>query len=97
MDTNTLLTALLSVGGTAFIAALFNGIRSLREGVRSREKEAITNIASWGEDNAKRADRAEDERDYYREYNGMLLYYLRANGLEPPQPPKRKVRDDDEK
>lgn len=95
MDTDTVLTALLSVGGTAFIAALFNGIRSLREGVRSREKEAITNIAGWGEENAKRADRAENDRDHYREYNGILIYFIRANGLEPPQPPKRKVSDDE--
>jgi hypothetical protein len=91
MDVDTLLTVLLSAGGTAFIATLFNGIRSLREGVRGREKEAITNIAAWGEDNAKRADKAEDDRDYYRGYNGMLIYQLRTNGIEPVPPPERKV------
>lgn len=93
MDAGTLVTVLLSVGGAAFITAVFSGVRSLREGVKAREKEAITNIATWGQDNAKRADKAEDDRDYWRDYAGKMLFQLRKEGIEPVSPPKRNPSD----
>lgn len=93
MDAGTLLTVLLSVGGAAFITAVFSGVRSLREGVKAREKEAITNIASWGQDAARRADKAEDDRDYYRDWVGILLFAMRKEGMTPPDAPKRQPRE----
>lgn len=93
MDVGQLLTLLLGGGAVATITALFNGIKSLREGSRSRERDTISDLINRrkeAEEERDRAydarDRAFDERDWWRNWAGRLEYTLVVNGV--PLPPK---------
>lgn len=94
MTVGDLLTLLLGGGALATITALFNGVKSLREGSRAREKDTIKDLINqrreaWEDrDRAFDArDRAFNERDHWRNRAGTLEYLLRASGSEvPPMP-----------
>lgn len=96
MDLDSLLTLLLGGGAVATITALFNGLKSLREGSRSRERDTVKDLieqrkeARTERDEAvDRAEHALDERDYWRNRAGTLEYLLGRTGTDiPPLPPK---------
>lgn len=95
MDVGQLLTLLLGGGAVATITALFNGVKSLREGSRSREKDTIKDLIdqrkeAWEDrDSAFDArDAAFNERDYWRNWAGQLEYVIRSEGLQLPNRPQ---------
>lgn len=97
MDVGQLLTLLLGGGAVATITALFQGIKSLRDGARAREKDAVADLikrrkeADEERDKAFDArDRAFNERDYWRNRCGVREFQLNLQGipLQPyPEPP----------
>lgn len=95
--TQTLITALLGGGGAMFLGALVKGYSSLRGGARASTREAITDISTARDDEAKRRSVAEADRDYWRAIAGRYGYQLRTAGINPdpetPEPPsERPVR-----
>lgn len=110
MDIGSLLTLLLGGGAVATITALFNGVKSLREGARSRERDTIQDLidrrkeADKEREKAYRArDRAFDQRDYWRNRCGVREFQLNSAGVplkpveaEPPDEPEDDDEDDDE-
>ena len=89
-DTGDLLTLLLGGGATATIVALFNGLKSIREGSRSRERDTIADLIQRRKESDDERDKARDERDeaevraeialnqrdYWRNWAGMLEYTI---------------------
>jgi len=101
MDVGQLLTLLLGGGAVATITALFNGVKSLREGSRSRERDTIGDLIQRRKDAEEERDRAYDardrafdERDYWRNWAGSLEYVCEQRGVgmptKPPMPPEEK-------
>lgn len=97
MDIGQVLTLLLGGGLVATLTAAFNGIKSLREGSRARERDTITDLINRrneADENTDKAydarDRAFNERDYWRNRAGAREYQLLSNGIElntyPPPP-----------
>lgn len=93
MDIGQLLTLLLGGGATATIVALFNGVKSLREGARTREKDTVEQLVAqrkeaWDDrDKAFDArDEAFNQRDYWRNWAGQLEYLCQKGGI--PVPPR---------
>lgn len=102
IDVNSLLTLLLGGGMVATISALFNGVKSLREGSKSRERDTINELIeqrkeAWKDrDEAFDArDKAFDERDYWRNRAGQLEFIVQSNGIPTPalQPLRPQHRD----
>ncbi|MFY1669485.1 hypothetical protein ACN27G_05955 [Plantactinospora sp. WMMB334] len=87
--------ALLGGGGLAFLQALFSGIGSLRTGARARERESVADLARARDKADARAERAELDRDYWRDVSGGYRYQLRESGIDPvpadPVPPSARV------
>jgi hypothetical protein len=86
-----LLTLLLGGGAVATITALFNGIKSLREGSRGKERDTIAGLIKDRKDAQEDRDKAEDardammnERDQWRNWAGRLEYGLAQHGVELP-------------
>lgn len=92
MDLNQLLTLALGGGLVATITALFNGIKSLREGSRSRERDTIRDLVEQRKEAWQDRDEAIDQRDYWRNRAGLLEYLCNSNGVAvpslPPMPTK---------
>lgn len=72
-------TLLLGAGGVTFLRTIFTGVGSLRGGARAREREAVNDLA-------KRAERAEADRDLWRDRAGRWCYQLVTAGIEPDPP-----------
>ena len=99
MKTSEVITAvigaLLGGGGLAFIQALFTGIGSLKQGARAHERESVQDLARARDKADDRADRAETDRDYWRNVAGGYAYQLRLAGVAPvpadPVPPSARA------
>lgn len=88
MNTGDLLTLLLGGGAVATIGALFQGIRSIRDGARQREKDTVNDLIEQRKEAWEDRDRAIDERDYWRNWAGTVEYNARQKGVElPGRPP----------
>lgn len=84
-----LLTLLLGGGAVATIGALFQGIRSLQNGARAREKETVKELVKQRKEAWVDRDNAIDSRDYWRNWAGTVEYYAHQKGVElPPRPPE---------
>lgn len=86
MDVGQLLTLLLGGGAVATITALFQGIKSLRDGARARDKDAVADLIKRRKDAEEERDdafdardRAFDQRDYWRNWAGVLEYTVLGN------------------
>ncbi|GGM14395.1 hypothetical protein [Micromonospora yangpuensis] len=90
------IAALLGGGGLAFLQALFSGIGSLRSGARAHERESVQDLARARDKADERANRAETDRDFWRNTAGGYAYQLRLRGAEPnpPDPVPPSARDD---
>ena len=91
MDVNQLLTLLLGGGFVATVTALFNGIRSLREGARGRERDTIGGLIKDRKDAIEERDKANDrtdemtqQRDMWRNWAGRLEYGITSQGGDLP-------------
>jgi len=86
-----LVTLLLGSGGALFLQNLFRGVASLRGGARAREREAVADLARSRDAADERAERAEADRDFWRDVAGRHRYQLVSNNIEPvpadPIPP----------
>jgi hypothetical protein len=87
-----LLTLLLGGGAVATITAMFNGIKSLREGSRGKEHDTIASLITDRKEAIKDRDKANDardfaydERDYWRNWAGRLEYVLIQHGIALPE------------
>jgi hypothetical protein len=88
MDLGQLLTLLLGGGCVATITALFNGIKSIREGTRTRERDTIADLIKSRDEAEEEREDALDERDWWRNWAGQLEYICHKNGIElPPKTP----------
>lgn len=91
----TLITALLGGGGALMISALVKGWSALRGGARASTREAITDISTARDDEAKRRSTAETDRDYWRAIAAKYGYQLRVAGVNPdpetPEPPSERA------
>lgn len=89
------IATLLGGGGLACIQALFSGVGSLRQGARAHERESVQDLARARDKADERADRAETDRDYWRNVSGGYAYQLRLAGVVPipadPVPPSARV------
>lgn len=89
------LGVILGAGGVAFLGAMVEAYRRLKEGARAREREAINNLEKWTDQSALRAQRALNEADYQRALvsywqgrSGTLEYQVgQLGGVVPPAPP----------
>lgn len=107
MTVGQILTLILGGGAVATITALFNGIKQLREGSRTKDRDTIGSLiqrakdAELARDRAFDArDRAFDERDYWRNWAGSLEYAINSKGNPlpaKPEMPKPEVNRDDER
>lgn len=91
LDINSLLTLILGGGLVATITALVNGIKSLKDGARSREKGTIEDLVSQRKKAYEERDLefeektfAYDQRDFWRNRAADLEFALRQQGIEPP-------------
>lgn len=88
MDVESLLTLLLGGGAVATIGAFFKGVKALQTGARAREKDTVNDLVLQRKEAWDDRDKANDERDYWRNWAGTVEYYARANGVElPARPP----------
>ncbi|MEV7264721.1 hypothetical protein AB0N38_14325 [Micromonospora aurantiaca] len=84
----TIVAALLTTGGLAWARALLRGVGAVRAGVRATERAAVADLA-------RRAEDAEDDRDFYRDELAATRVELReAGGVPRPLsiPPSRRRR-----
>jgi len=89
MDGTTLLTVIFSAGGAAVLAAIGKGVQGWLHGVRARERDGIRDLATWRDEANDAREKAELERDWWRQRAGDLLYALAANGIDiPPERPR---------
>lgn len=93
MDVGQLLTLLLGGGMVATITAVFSGVKSLREGSRSRERDTISDLIARRKEADEERDKARDERDeafnardrafnqrdYWRNWAALLEYTILQN------------------
>ncbi|WFE41964.1 hypothetical protein [Micromonospora sp. WMMD998] len=90
------IAALLGGGGLAFIQAVFSGVSSLRQGARAHERESVQDLARARDKADERANRAESDRDYWRNIAGGYAYQLRLAGVDPvpaePVPPSTRTQ-----
>lgn len=84
----TIIVALLSAGGAAFLGTLLRGIGSLRSGARAHEREAVADLARWRDEAVDRARTVERDRDFWRGVAGGYAYQLvQAGGTPQPANP----------
>ena len=98
MNTGDLLALLLGGGAVATIGAFFQGIKSLREGARAKEKDTINELVRQRKEAWIDRDNANDQADYWRRWAGTVEYEARAHGVDlpdrPPEPIPRKLEED---
>lgn len=86
-----LATLLLGAGGVSFVQSLLTGVGTLRGGARAREREAVDDLARARDKADGRAERAEADRDFWRDIAGRWRFQLVTAGIEPvpldPVPP----------
>lgn len=87
METGDLLALLLGGGAVATIGAFFQGIKSLRDGARAREKDTINDLVRQRKEAWIDRDNETDLRKYWQDWAGTVVYHARANGVELPEPP----------
>lgn len=85
MNLGDFLTLILGGGAVATIGAVFKGVQALRAGARSREKEAVDDLEKWRVAAVRRAEAAEADRDYYRDYAAQCRFTLKENGIAAPE------------
>src|SRR5947209_8774334 len=78
-----LLAVLLGTGGIGSLISTARGIKSLRTGVRVKQREAVADLARSRDLADDRAYWAELDRDYYRNLCGRYAYQLVKGGQEP--------------
>lgn len=96
MNVQDILTLLLGGGAVTTIAAFFKGVKTLREGARSREKDVISDLRTWREESNEERELAERQRDYWRDKAAEYRYRLMNEfGVDLPseQPPVRKPKE----
>lgn len=81
-----LISALIGGGALTTIQAAVGGIRSLRSGARAHERESVRDLAKARDRADDRADRAERDRDYWRDIAGGYRFQLRQAGIDPSPP-----------
>jgi hypothetical protein len=86
-DVGSLVTVILSVGGAAFVAAVFQGVRDLRAGARAGRGEVIHSQREWIVDLESRLRSCEADRDFYQLACAARGAALRAAGLPVPRLP----------
>lgn len=100
METGEILTLLLGGGAVATIGAFFQGIKSLQNGARAREKETVSSLVKQRKEAWQDRDYANDMLDYWRNRAGIVEYYALRGGVElpprPPEPIKPEVTEEDE-
>jgi hypothetical protein len=83
-----IIVALLSVGGAAVVRNFFTGIKTLRTGARTREREALADLV-------RQRDDAEADLDFWRRTAGRYAWQLERAGHEPnpanPTPPSERT------
>ena len=102
MEAKEILTLLLGGGFVATIGALFQGLRSLQNGARARERETVNNLVDQRNEAWVDRDNAIDRSDYWQQWAGTVEYLARQNGVEIPQrpaepTPKTFVKKDEKK
>jgi hypothetical protein len=100
VEVGEVLTLLLGGGLVATIAALFQGIRSLRDGARAREKDTVKELVKQRKEAWIDRDNAIDRADYWQQWAGTVEYLARRKGVElpvrPAEPvPKQMPEDED--
>lgn len=92
-DINTLLAVLLGGGAAATFNAFWKGLKTWREGASAKEDRAKRELADYREWQARRAEFAEQNWQYYQELAANYRWALITNGITPPeldkQPPVR--------
>lgn len=87
MNTGDLLTLLLGGGFVATMTALFQGLRSLQTGARTREKETVNALITQRKEAWLDRDNANDQVDYWRKWAGTVEFEaLRAGVILPTRP-----------
>lgn len=81
MNVGDILTLLLGGGAVATIAAIFKGVQALKEGARSREKDAVADLEAWRVKANQARELAEAQRDYWRDKAGEYRFMLREQGV----------------
>jgi hypothetical protein len=98
LETGDLLALLLGGGAVATITALFQGIRSLRDGARAREKDTVAELVVQRKEAWIDRDNAIDQADYWRRWAGTVEYHALQNGVKlparPPEPDPKKLEDE---
>lgn len=92
MDVGQLLTLLLGGGAVATITTIFNGVKTLREGSRVRERDTIRDLVEQLHEAWEYKEFAISERDYWRDWAGTLEYIINSSGIELPQKPQKPIR-----
>lgn len=70
------LAIILSAGTAAMIGAVVQAYRSLKEGSRADDRDALAELESSRTRERDRADNAETDRDYWRNRAGGLEFVL---------------------
>lgn len=99
MNVSELLTLLLGGGAVATLGALFQGIRSLQNGARTREKETVKELVKQRKQAWIERDNSNAQADYWRRWAAIVEYEASRNGLQlpprPPEPTEKKYEDEE--
>lgn len=100
MEVSELLTLLLGGGAVATLGALFQGIRSLQNGARAREKETVKELVKQRKEAWIERDNANDQADYWRKWAARIEYEASRAGVALPERPiepiAKKLEDEDD-
>lgn len=71
-----ILAIILGGGAAAMVTACVAAYRSIKEGSRAQEKDAVADLEKWRASADDRRERVEVERDYWRMRSGSLEYLI---------------------
>lgn len=95
------LNVLLGAGGLAFVAAVFKGIKELRESGWKRRGSDISRLERYVRESDEKVARAEFDEDfqarlanYWFTYSGKLTYLLNVHNIAVPPPDDQPIKPD---
>lgn len=94
-----ILAIILGGGAAAMVTACVAAYRSIKDGSRVAEKDAVADLEKWRATSDDRREQAEIERDYWRLWAGQLVYKITSTWgpdelpQQPPMPEFQKSSD----
>ncbi len=90
------LAVILGGGAAAMVTAIVQAYRSIKDGSRVAEKDAVADLEKWRSTSDSRRALAERKYDYWRSVAGSMEYVIRSRLGDEAMPPRGPEPKDDE-